>query len=190
MGALWPLSGLTPRPVVPAPPARTPPVLLLAPAPAAVPVGQGLDMRGRGRGLGVALVTAEVVSLCSAHLGKSCIPGREQGSATAELSLGGEMGTGTPRHCLNTAPSTAHRGHCATAHLQAGHPGRLHLDLLPQSLALGKEPLVLPRVKQGWGSPWHCPARAHSSATLTSSCRPSACEDKLRCSFSWGSTRL
>lgn len=54
-------------------------------------------MRGRGRGPGVALVTAEevAVSLGSAHLGKSCVPGREQGSATAELGLGRSMETGT-----------------------------------------------------------------------------------------------
>lgn len=64
------------------------------------------------------------------------------------------------RHSLSlsdTAPSTTQRGHCGTAHLQVSHPRRLRLDLLPQSLALGEEPLVLPGVKWGWGSPRHRP---------------------------------
>lgn len=69
--------------------------------------GTGPALRGCGRGLGVASVTAEglAVSLGSAHLGKGCVPGRKQGSATAELGLGRGMGTGTPRHCVTQPPA-------------------------------------------------------------------------------------
>lgn len=57
----------------------------------------GPDMRGHGRGPGVALVTAKEVAASpgSAHLGKGCVPGGEQGSATAELGLGRSMETET-----------------------------------------------------------------------------------------------